>query len=103
MRLDNQIERPFRRLEPVLRQEACDVARRHCRETGHAVDAGSGDQRLRRHQLARGDQQDVRAQIGMLQRMDQRPCERAERGGAHVRHVWVTQRHDTIQLLLRFF
>ena len=102
MRFDDQVERPFGRLEAVLRQEAGDIARRHRRESGHAIDAGSGDQRFGRYQLPRGDQQDIGSQIALLQRADQRPGERAERGGADVRHIRVPQRHETVQLPLRF-
>ena len=76
MRFDHQIERAFRRFETILRQEAGDVARRHGGEAGHTVDGGSGDQRFRRHQLARRYQKDLRAQssfiAAILQRTDKR-------------------------------
>ena len=104
---DHQIERAFRRFETVLRQEAGDIARRHGGEAGHAVNGGSGDQRFRRHQLARRYQKDLRAQssfiAAILHRTDKRARKRAERGCRHIGHIRVAQRHDTIQLLLRFF
>ena len=107
VRFDHQIERPLRRLETILRQEAGDIARRHGGEPRHAVDGGSGDQRFRRHQLARRYQKDLRAQssfiAAILQRTDKRARKRAERGCRHIGHIRIPQRHDTIQLLLRFF
>ncbi len=103
MRLDHQVERTFRRFETILRKETGDIARRHRGETSHAIDRRTRDQRFRGNQLARRHQQDLRAQIGILQRTDEWARQSTERGGRHIGHIRIAQRHDTIQLLLRFF
>lgn len=103
MRLDHQVKRAFRRFETILRKETGDIARRHGGESCHTVDGSTGNQGFRRHQFARRHQQNLRAQIGILQRTDDRACQSTERGGRHIGHIWIAQRHDTVQLLLRFF
>ena len=103
VRIDDQIERAFRRHEAVLRQEAGDVTRRHGGEACHAIDGGSCNQRLRRNQFTRGHQQDVRSQIGMLERPDQRSGQRAECGGGNIRHIRVAESHDTVELFLGIY
>lgn len=103
MRLDHQVKRAFRRFETILRKKTGNIARRHRGETSHAIDRRTRDQRFRGNQLARRHQQNLRAQIGILQRTDERARQSTERGGRHIGHIRIAQRHDTIQLLLRFF
>lgn len=103
MRFDHQVKRTFRRFETILRKETGDIAWRHRGETSHAIDRRTRDQRFRGNQLARRHQQNLRAQIGILQRTDERARQSTERGGRHIGHIRISQRHDTVQLLLRFF
>ena len=100
--VDDQVERTFRRFETVLRQETGDIARRHRCETGHAVDAGSCDQGFRRHQLARRHEQDIRTEIAVFERADERAGKRAECLRAHIGHIRVAERDNTVELLKCF-
>ena len=82
MRLDDEIERPFRWLKALRGFKACYIPRRHCCETGITANACARDEGFGAHQFARGHEQHLVGQrVVEFQCMDEGKGERPERRG----------------------